>query len=373
VQIANFATEHFFARYEFTTPHLLGSSDCESITVAELLALAGVTWEEFGRLGLGYTESLGHPDLRQQIAASYATVTPDDVIMLGAPVEGIYLLARAALDPGDEVIVLTPAYDALIHLFEHVVGTENVKRWRFTPGAGRWELDFDALRDLISPRTKLLVVNFPHNPTGYLPTPAQMQQLATLAEQRGLILFCDEMYFGLVHDDTPVIASAAELTPRAVVLSGLSKTYGLPGLRTGWLVVKDAGLRANLVNWKFYTTICPPAPSEFLALAAWRVRDQLRTRSLARIATNLQLAEAFFARWPDLFQWRRPLAGSTALVGMNVPSVSAYATHLAETAGVLVLPAANLGAEDRYLRMGFGRAGFDAALAAFEAHLRENH
>ena len=82
MQIANFATEHFFARYEFTTPHLLGSSDCESVTVAELLALAGVTWEEFGRLGLGYTESLGHPELRQQIAASYATVTPDDVIML---------------------------------------------------------------------------------------------------------------------------------------------------------------------------------------------------------------------------------------------------------------------------------------------------
>ncbi|HHY58483.1 MAG TPA: pyridoxal phosphate-dependent aminotransferase [Chloroflexi bacterium] len=370
MQIANFATEHFFARYEFTTPHLLGSSDCESITVAELLALAGVTWDEFGRLSLGYTESLGHPELRRQIAASYASVHAEEIIMLGAPVEGIYLMARAALAPNDEVIVLTPAYDALLHLFEHVVGVANVKRWTFTPGAGRWELDFDALHRLITPRTKLLVVNFPHNPTGYLPTPAQMHALTALVEQHGLLLFCDEMYFGLVHGDTPAIASAADLTPRAVVLSGLSKTYGLPGLRTGWLVVKDADLRANLINWKFYTTICPPAPSEFLALAAWRVREQLRSRNLTRIATNLQLAEDFFARWPELFQWRRPLAGSTALVGMNVPSVRDYATHLAENAGVLVLPAANLGAEDHYLRMGFGRAGFDAALAAFEAHLR---
>lgn len=369
MRIANFATEHFFARYEFTTPHLLGSSDCESISVAELLALAGVTWEELGRLHLGYTESLGHPELRREIAASYASVTPDDVIMLGAPVEGIYLMARAALDPGDEVIVLTPAYDALIHLFEHVVGAANVKRWTFIPGAGRWELEVDALRRLISPRTKLLVVNFPHNPTGYLPSPAQMQEVVALVEQHGLLLFCDEMYFGLVHGGTPAIASAADLTPRAVVLSGLSKTYGLPGLRTGWLVVKDAALRANLINWKFYTTICPPAPSEFLALAAWRARQQLRARSLARIATNLELAEAFFVRWGERFQWRRPLAGSTALVGMNAPSVRDYATHLAETAGVLVLPAANLGAEDHYLRMGFGRAGFDAALAAFDAHL----
>lgn len=373
MQIANFATEHFFAQYEFTTPHLLGSSDCESVTVAELLALAGVTWEEFGRLGLGYTESLGHPELRRQIAASYASVRDAEIIMLGAPVEGIYLMARAALDPGDEVIVLTPAYDALIHLFEHVVGAKNVKRWSFTPGAGRWELDFAALGHLISPRTKLIVVNFPHNPTGYLPAPAQMLELVAQVERHGLLLFCDEMYFGLVHDGTPAIPSAADLTPRAVVLSGLSKTYGLPGLRTGWLVVKDATLRANLINWKFYTTICPPAPSEFLALAAWRVRDQLRTRSLTRIATHLALAEAFFARWRDRFQWRRPLAGSTALVGMNVPSVRAYATHLAETAGVLILPAANLGAEDHYLRMGFGRAGFGAALAAFDAHLQAEH
>jgi len=370
MEIATFGTEHFFARYEFTTPYLLGSSDCESVTAGALLAMAGVTPEEFGRLGLGYTESLGNPDLRREIAASYAHVVADDVVMLGSPVEGIYLMARAALDPGDEVIVLTPAYDALIHLFEHVVGAKNVRRWTFTPGAGRWELDFDALHHLISPRTKLLVVNFPHNPTGYLPTPAQLQGLVAFVEAHSLHIFCDEMYFGLVHTGTPVVPSAATLTARAVVLSGLSKTYGLPGLRTGWLVVRDVELRQRLVNWKYYTSICPPAPSEFLARAAWRVREQLRAQNLAQIETNVALAAAFFARWPDLFAWRRPLAGSTALVGMNVPSVQDFAARLAAAVGVLVLPAIHLGADDQHLRMGFGRAGFAEALAHLEAHLR---
>jgi aspartate/methionine/tyrosine aminotransferase len=369
MKIAPFATEHFFAQYEFNTPDQLCNSDCETVTISELLAMAEVPIAEFGQLTLGYTESLGNPQLREAIAADYAGVDTDDVIMLGTPVEGIYLVARAAFNPGDEVVVLSPAYDALINLFEHVVGAANVKKWSFYPGEKHWELDFEQLTHLISARTRMLVVNFPHNPTGYLPTQNQLDQLVNIAEQHNLVLFCDEMYFGLVHSGTPAIRSAAELTQNAVVLSGLSKTYGLPGLRSGWLVVQDQALRENIINWKFYTSICPPAPSEFLALAAWKVRDQLRQRSIAQIEHNLDLAEAFFQRWPDLFTWRRPMAGSVALAGMRVPSVTAFASELAERAGVLIHPAVTLGADDQHMRMGFGRKGFGKALVEFEAYL----
>lgn len=369
MQITPFATEHFFAQYEFTAPYQLCNSDCETVTVAELLTLADLSMEQFGQLSLGYTESLGNPDLRAQIAASYANIDIEHVIMLGTPIEGIYLAARAALNPGDEVIVMTPAYDALNNMFAHVVGAENVRTWAIVPGKGQWQLDLARLRQLITPRTKMLVVNFPHNPTGYLPTPDQLNELVQIIDQNELILFCDEMYFGLVHSGTVPIRSAAELSKRAIVLSGLSKTYGLPGLRTGWLVVQDEALRQNIINWKFYTSICPPAPSEFLALAAWRVRDQLRDKNIARIEANLHLADAFFQRWPDLFTWRRPLAGSVALVEMHVPSVMAYATKLVGEAGVLLLPAVTLGATDQQMRMGFGRAAFPKALQKFEDYL----
>ena len=166
MQIAPFATEHFYAKYEFNTPYQLCNSDCETITIDALLKMADVSLADFGQLSLGYTESQGDPQLRAAIAAAYKTASADDILVLGTPVEGIYLAARAMLEPTDEVIVLTPAYDALINMFEHVVGGKNVKKWAFSAGEDQWELDFNQLRRLISQNTKLLVVNFPHNPTG---------------------------------------------------------------------------------------------------------------------------------------------------------------------------------------------------------------
>jgi len=207
MEIKPFETEHFFARYEFTTPHQLCNSDCETITINELLELAGVPTEALGILSLGYTESPGNPNLRALIAEDYERVSPDDVLVLGSPVEGIYLVARAVLDPGDEVVVLTPAYDALINMFEHIVGPQNVKKWGFIPAAARWDLDLDNLRGLITSNTKMVVVNFPHNPTGYLPTPNQFMELITIIEEQNIILFCDEMYFGLLQSGTPPTAA----------------------------------------------------------------------------------------------------------------------------------------------------------------------
>lgn len=372
MQIAPFATEHFFAQYEFTTPHQLCNSDCETVSVAELLQLADISLEDFGRLTLGYTESQGNPQLRKSLAAAYATATADDILVLGTPVEGIYLAARALLEPSDEVIVLTPAYDALINVFEHIVAPGNLKRWTVRPTPTGWELDFAELETLLSPNTKLLVVNFPHNPTGYLPTRAQLQRLTKLVDEHNLWLFCDEMYFGLVHSGTPPVPSVADLTKRSIVLSGLSKTYGLPGLRTGWLVIQDKMLYDQIANWKFYTSICAPAPSEFLALAGWSVREKLRQRSVAQIEANLSLFEAFFRRWPRLFEWRRPQSGSTALVKMHVPSVTDLSTRLAKKAGVLIQPATTLGSDDHHMRMGFGRRAFGDALKHFETFLEQH-
>ena len=369
MKIANFATEHFFAKYEFTTPYQLCNSDCETISVDELLSMADVPLADFGKLSLGYTESLGNLPLRESIAASYKYISAEDVIFLGSPIEGIYLAARAILEAGDEVIALSPAYDALVNMFEHVVGADRVRKWCFKPGASQWELDFDELESLINDRTRLIVVNFPHNPTGFLPSKAQLDQLVNSVYLHNLYLFCDEMYFDLAHYGTPSIPSVAELNPRTVVLSGLSKTYGLPGLRSGWLIVQDKALRDEIINWKFYTSICPPAPTVFLTFAALKVKNQLRDRSLAQIEANLKLADDFFTRWPILFTWRRPLAGSTALVEMHVPSVEAFAEKMAGEAGVLIQPATTLGWDDKHFRLGLGRAAFGVALQKFEEYL----
>ena len=340
------------------------------MTIQDLLGLANVDAKEFENLTLGYTESQGDPDLRKAIASSYETVKPDDVIVLGSPVEGIYLAARALLEPNEEVIVLNPAYDALYNMFAHIVGSQHVRKWELQAGESEWELDLGILQALITERTKLIVVNFPHNPTGYLPTLDELNQLVALASEHGIWIFYDEMYYGLVHSGTPDIPSAADLYDKAVVLSGLSKTYGLPGLRTGWLVVKDASLRAIIMNWKFYTSICPPAPSEYLAKIALSVKESIRQRNIGIIEKNLQIADAFFSRWPNLFKWRRPRAGSVALVEMDVPSASEFSKKMAEEAGILIQSAQMLGGTDQQIRMGFGRTAFSDALSHFEAYLK---
>ncbi|MGB2501159.1 MAG: aminotransferase class I/II-fold pyridoxal phosphate-dependent enzyme [Mariniblastus sp.] len=372
MKIARFETEHFFAKYEFNTPYQLCNSDCETMSIEALLELADVSLTAFSQQTLGYTESQGNPELRQTIANTYQYCSPENIIVLATPVEGIYLTARALLNPGDEVIVLSPAYDALINMFEHVVGNQNVKKWNFHPSDNGWELRIEELSQLLSSKTKMIVVNFPHNPTGYIPSPQMQQNIITIAEQNDVWLFSDEMYFGLVHEGTEKIPSMADLSPKAIVLSGLSKTYGLPGLRTGWLVVPNEQLKEEYVNWKFYTSICSPGPSEFLATAALKVWNELRQRSLTQINSNLKIADEFFHRWPSHFTWHRPLAGSTALVRFHVNSVNQITERLATEAGVLIQSGQTLGSDDQHMRVGFGRSAFATAIGKFDNWLMDN-
>lgn len=157
------------------------------MTIEALLEMADMSLEQFGRHTLGYTELQGdHPHLRELIAAAYSSTQPDDVFVLGAPIEGIYLAARALVDPDDEAIVLTPAYDALINMFEHVAGVDHVKKWTFHAAPTTWKLRLDDLRNLITSKTKMVVVNFPHNPIGYLPSQNMQSELFNIIEEHDL-------------------------------------------------------------------------------------------------------------------------------------------------------------------------------------------
>jgi aspartate/methionine/tyrosine aminotransferase len=152
-------------------------------------------------------------------------------------------------------------------------------------------------------------------------------------------------------------------------LAGLSKTHGLPGLRAGWLVSHDEELRARLMNWKFYTSICPPAPTELLAMMALKTGEQIIDRNRRIVKENVEIAESFFKRWSKFFDWRPPMAGSVALVGVQVPSATDYCHELAREVGVLLLPSPYLGYDDRHVRFGFGRKSFPEALAKYDHHL----
>jgi aspartate/methionine/tyrosine aminotransferase len=377
VKIQPFHTERFFAVHEFSARHLLCASDCESMTVDELLQMAGVPWQALGELRLGYTESPGALTLRERIADAYAGVAADQVIGLGAPEEGIFLAMHALLEPGDPVIVLSPCYDSLANVAEHL-GCQ-VVRWSLQEaaeppdGPGGWQLDLTALEKLITQRTKLVIVNFPHNPTGYLPSQDEWRALVQIVTRAGAWLFSDEMYRGLEYVPEARLPSGCELYERAITLGGLSKTYGLPGLRTGWLVVQDRSLRDRILGWKDYTTICASAPSEALAEIALGAGEALARRSRRIILDNLALAEPFFARWQTVFRWNRPQAGSVAFAGLRGRSAREFCGRLLAESGVLLLPGTGLGNDDGHVRFGFGRLGVPQALDQLEHYLGEGH
>ncbi len=364
-----FKLERYFDRYEFSAPYLLSASDCESLRLDELLAMAdGETRPLWDKLGLGYTESPGHPLLRAEIAAQYQGVTPDDVLVM-APEEGIYIFMRTFLSPGDEVVAVAPAYQSL-HEVARAVGC-NVVPWPLALTENGWQADLDRLERLLTPRTRLLVLNFPHNPTGCLLSQQELDTILAMAQRLGITVFSDEMYRLLEQDPARRLPAVCEAYELGVSLSGMSKVYGLPGLRIGWLATKAPGLRARWQHYKDYTTICSSAPSEILALIGLRARERLVERSLAIIRPNLALAEACFARHSQHFRWLPLQAGSVAFPQWTGPGpVDRFCQEMVDRQGVMVLPGSQFDYPGQHFRLGLGRRSFPQALARVEEGLK---
>lgn len=363
MRLRTFNLERYFAQYEFTAQHLLSASDCESMALPELLALAKPeTRDLWERLWLGYTESSGHPLLRDEIAGLYAGIGPDDVLV-AVPEEAIFILMNALLEPGDEVVVTWPAYQSLEEV-ARACGAR-VVRWTLRPEReSSWRLDPEELEQLITPATKLVIVNFPHNPTGYLPDRRTWEAIVEAVAARGLALFSDEMYRWLEYDEAQRLPSACEAYDKAVTLSGLSKSFGLPGLRIGWLASRDAALLARAGEIKDYTTICSSAPSEVLGIMALQARDQVVARNLDIVRSNLKRAEDWFATRRDAFEWLRPVAGPVAfprLLGQT--SALEFAEATIRERGVMIAPGEMFDYPGHF-RVGLGRRNFGAALEA---------
>lgn len=368
MKLAPFRLERYFAQHEFSAPYLLCASDCESLALRDVLALEDGARERFDALWLGYTESRGHPELRAAIAARYAHIAPDQVLVHAGAEEAIFNFMHVALAPGDHVVVHSPCYQSLAEVARGIGA--GVSEWRGDP-ARAWALDLDDLEALLTPRTRLVVVNFPHNPTGYLPSASFLAELSALSDRHGFALFSDEVYRGLELDPADRLPSLADVNGRAVALGVMSKTYGLPGLRIGWLVTGDAARLRELAAFKDYTTICSSAPSEFLATLALRHADAIAHRNRQIVRDNLDRLDRFFAAHGDRFGWYRPNAGSVAFPALRHGNVADFCAQLVSRAGVLLLPGTLYGSDYNAFRIGFGRKNLPEALERLEAYLRQ--
>ena len=371
--LPDFALETFFSRWEFAARYHLAASDAESLPLRELLAMASADDREaFEALWLGYTETFGAPLLRQAIASTYDKQAPDNILCFAGAEEGIYIAMHALLDKSDHAIVVTPNYQAAETVPQSLCDVTGVP---LDPD-NSWSLDIDRVAQAIRPNTKLLSINFPHNPTGKILEQERLAALVALCRKQGLWLFSDEVYRLLGLHPERQTAQVADLYEKGLSLNVMSKAYGLSGLRIGWIATADRSLLEKMERLKHYLSICNSAPSEVLARIALKNRASILARNNQLLAGNIILLEKFFADFQNLFQWYRPDGGCIAYPRYVGPGrVDAFAQDLVERAGVLLLPAtvyrSALGPTptDRF-RIGYGRAKLAEGLDAFRQHLR---
>ncbi len=371
----DFALETYFSRWEFSARYHLTASDMESLSQADLLAMASdEDREAFDNMWLGYTPTFGSEPVRAEIAGTYDTASPEDVLCFAGAEEGIYAAMRVMLEPSDHVITVVPNYQAAETLPLDICDVSGVP----LDAEDGWSLDIDRVKAEIRPNTKLISINFPNNPTGAVLERARFDALVELCREHGIYLFSDEVYRLVERDEAIRLPQAADVYERGISLNVMSKAYGLPGLRIGWIMTKDAELLARMERYKHYLSICNSAPSEQLAIIALKARQKILGRNRALTQDNAEKLGAFFAEFPDLFEWTRPDGGCVGYPRYKgADGADAFCEDLVETSGVLLLPPKVYHSEllptpqDRF-RIGFGRSGIDESLEAFRAYLMRN-
>jgi aspartate/methionine/tyrosine aminotransferase len=285
--------------------------------------------------------------------------------------EAIFIFMNALLNKEDHIIVQFPAYQSLYEI-ANAIGCK-VTKW-IMDDENHWELDLQFLETNITPSTKCIVVNFPHNPTGYLPKKDSYEKIIELAKKNNIYLLSDEVYRFLEYTETDRLPSACDLYEKGISIGVMSKSFGLAGLRIGWIATKDIAIFKEVASFKNYTTICNSALSEFLAILALRNRNKIISRNIEIINNNLNLLDVFFNKYNNIFKWVKPIAGSIAFPSLLIDeSVETFCLKLLKEKSVLLMPSTNYNYSDRHFRIGFGRKNMLEALLKLEDFLKENY
>ena len=370
MKIKPFKLERYFAQHEFKAPYLMCCSDCESVSIGDLLAMESGAARRFLDLRLGYTESLGHPELRTQIAGLYEHISADQVLVHAGAEEAIFNLMHVLLEKGDHVLVHYPCYQSLMEVAT-AIGCE-VTLWQSDQDSD-WSLDLDFLKQHLQDNTRLVIVNCPHNPTGFLMPKPAFAEMVDLSQRHGFVLFSDEVYRFLEYRPTDRLPAICDCDDRGISLGVMSKSFGLAGLRIGWIATRNRSVYEKLAAFKDYTTICNSAPSEFLATIALKNKDRLVQRNLNIIKHNLKLLDSFFTDHDDLFQWQRPIAGPIGFPALLSGSIDDFCRDLVERTGILLLPGTVYDATCNNFRIGFGRNDFAHGLERLANYLSNGY
>lgn len=373
LKIEPFALERWMTTHELHVEYDIAESGIFPLTISDLLSMEPPHEREQAldhllELRLGYSEASGSSKLRSLLAATYARCDPEDILVTTGAIEANFLLFNALLNPGDHVVAPYPAYQQLYSV-PRALGCD-VSLWHIRPETG-FRYDVDDLERLVTPQTRLIVINSPHNPTGAMLSAQDAVRVYHLAEAVGAMVLSDEAYRWLTIPGGENLAPPMyDLGPAGISVGTLSKPFGLPGLRLGWMAA-PAEIAARCWALRDYVSLSPGKLNDTLAILAVKHRDKIIERNQAIITVNLSTAGAWFARHADILSWLPPRGGLLALLhyDLEFPSLD-LANRLAEEYSVMLAPGSAFGLE-HYLRIGIGQepsvfaAGLERAGACF--------
>lgn len=357
MKIETFALERWMTAWETKTPFDIAESGIFPMTARELLDLEPQgerdrAIERLLDLRLGYSEACGSLELRSHLAQTYRDTGPEEILVTTGAIEANFLLFNVLLEPGDHVVAVHPAYQQLFSV-PRALGCD-VALWELRAEEG-FRFDLEELERLVTPRTRLIIINSPHNPTGAMLSTDELRRIDRLAASVGARILSDEAYRWLeIPGGDPLPPPMRDLGKTGVSVGTLSKPFGLPGLRIGW-IAGPRDLIAACWAMRDYISLSPGKLNDALAVLALRHRDRIVDRMRSIVARNLETARSWFAEHAEVVSWKPPRAGLLSLMRyeLDIPSLE-LANVLAEKYGVMLAPGSAFGVE-HHLRIGIGQ------------------
>lgn len=367
--LPDFKLETFFSKWEFKAKYHMCASDMESMTLQDLLNLGTEQdKEDWNQLNFKYIETYGSPKLRSAVANSYSKLSSENILAFAGAEEGLYVAMHCILKKDDHAIIITPNYQSSETIPASICDVSGIG----LEANNNWNLDVQKIKDAIRPNTRLISINFPHNPTGKVISKQTLNDLIDIVRQRGIYLFSDEVYRLMERNNNIRLPQVADLYEKGLSLNVMSKSYGLPGLRIGWIASQDLNLLHQMEKMKHYLSICNSSPSEFLAVIALQASADILSRNHKIIDDNLKLLNPFFAQNRDLFKWNEPDGGCIGYPKyLGSEGVMAFCERLIKEHGIMLLPgsiydSANGPSPSNHFRIGYGRKAMKEGLRKFQ-------
>lgn len=352
MKIKDFGVEQWMNTYETHAVYNLGETCVSSISINDLCLITGMNpmdvYKKLMNLRLTYGAIKGNLHLKELIARLYSHVTPYDIITEHGAIGANHLVLNTLLNPGDEVIVVSPTYQQL-HSIPESYGTR-VKILPLTL-ENHYLPDIHVLSSLLSSHTKMIIINNPNNPTGAFLDADCLKKIIAVAKSCGAYILCDEVYRFLTQHDG-YCPSIVDLYDKGIATSSFSKIFSLAGIRLGWVVTKDTMIMQQLLSHRDYKTISCSQLDEMIGTLALSHTATLLKRNQKIIRHNLAIVDNWVQHEP-LITWQKPKAGTTALLYYHLPISSVdFCKLLMQYEKTLLVPGIFFGVENS-LRIGY--------------------